>query len=45
MWIAVTNGPEGPFGLVAEDIRDRMYRGSPTKLGIEMDADERKIGF
>ena len=27
MWIVVTKGPEGPFGLVAEDIGDRMYRG------------------
>ncbi|WP_420545887.1 hypothetical protein [Nitrosopumilus sp.] len=27
MWIVVTRGPEGPFGLVAEDIGDRMYRG------------------
>ena len=27
MWIVVTNGPQGPFGLVAEDIGDRMYSG------------------
>jgi len=37
MWIVVTNGPEGPFGLVAEDIGDRMYRGffsiSPIVIG------------
>jgi len=37
MWIVVTRGPEGPFGLVAEDIGDRMYRGffsiSPVVLG------------
>jgi len=37
MWIVVTNGPEGPFGLVAEDIGDRMYRGffsiSPVVIG------------
>lgn len=37
MWIVVTNGPEGPFGLVAEDIGDRLYRGffsiSPIVIG------------
>ena len=37
MWIVVTNGPQGPFGLVAEDIGDRMYRGffsiSPVVIG------------
>ena len=37
MWIVVTNGPEGPFGLVAEDIGDRIYRGffsiSPVVIG------------
>ena len=37
MWIVVTRGPEGPFGLVAEDIGDRMYRGffsiSPLVIG------------
>jgi len=37
MWIVVTRGPEGPFGLVAEDIGDRMYRGffsiSPIVIG------------
>jgi len=37
MWIVVTNGPEGPFGLVAEDIGDKMYRGffsiSPKVIG------------
>jgi len=37
MWIVVTNRPEGPFGLVAEDIGDRMYRGffsiSPIVIG------------
>ena len=37
MWIVVTRGPEGPFGLVAEDIGDRMYRGffsySPMVIG------------
>ena len=37
MWIVVTRGPEGPFGLVAEDIGDRMYRGffsiSPVVIG------------
>ena len=37
MWIVVTNGPEGPFGLIAEDIGDRMYRGffsiSPKVIG------------
>ena len=37
MWIVVTNGPEGPFGLIAEDIGDRMYRGffsiSPIVIG------------
>ena len=37
MWIVVTNGPDGPFGLVAEDIGDRMYRGffsiSPIVIG------------
>jgi hypothetical protein len=37
MWIVVTTGPEGPFGLVAEDIGDRMYRGffsiSPVVIG------------
>ena len=37
MWIVVTRGSEGPFGLVAEDIGDRMYRGffsiSPVVMG------------
>ena len=37
MWIVITNGPQGPFGLVAEDIGDRMYRGffsiSPAVIG------------
>ena len=37
MWIVVTRGPEGPFGLVAEDMGDRMYRGffsiSPLVIG------------
>lgn len=37
MWIVVTNGSEGPFGLVAEDIGDRVYRGffsiSPVVIG------------
>lgn len=37
MWIVVTKGPNGPFGLVAEDIGDRMYRGffsiSPMVIG------------
>jgi len=37
MWIVVTRGLEGPFGLVAEDIGDRMYRGffsiSPIVIG------------
>jgi len=37
MWIVVTNGPQGPFGLIAEDIGDRMYRGffsiSPIVIG------------
>ena len=37
MWIVVTNGPGGPFGLVAEDIGDRLYRGffsiSPVVIG------------
>jgi hypothetical protein len=37
MWIVVTRGPEGPFGLVAEDIGGRMYRGffsiSPVVIG------------
>jgi hypothetical protein len=27
MWIVVTRGPDGPFGLVAEDIGDGQYRG------------------
>ena len=27
MWIVVTKGPNGPFGLVAEDIGDHEYRG------------------
>ena len=27
MWIVVTNGKNGPFGLVAEDIGDGLYRG------------------
>ena len=34
MWIVVTKGPKGPFGLVAEDIGEGKYRGffsySPT---------------
>jgi hypothetical protein len=34
MWIVVTKGPKGPFGLVAEDIGEGQYRGffsySPT---------------
>ena len=37
MWIVVTNGQEGPFGLIAEDIGHRMYRGffsiSPVVIG------------
>lgn len=37
MWIVLTRGLEGPFGLVAEDIGDRMYRGffsiSPVVIG------------
>lgn len=37
MWIVVTKGPKGPFGLVAEDIGDGQYRGffsySPTVIG------------
>lgn len=27
MWIVITRGPDGPFGLVAEDIGDGQYRG------------------
>ncbi|MHA7647497.1 hypothetical protein [Nitrosopumilus sp. S4] len=27
MWIVVTRGPDGPFGLVAEDLGDGQYRG------------------
>ena len=34
MWIVVTKGPKGPFGLVAEEIEENKYRGffsySPT---------------
>ena len=34
MWIVITKGPKGPFGLVAEDIGEGKYRGffsySPT---------------
>lgn len=37
MWMVVTRGPEGPFGLVAENIGDRKYRGffsiSPIVIG------------
>ena len=37
MWIVITKGSQGPFGLVAEDIGDRMYRGffsiSPIVIG------------
>jgi len=37
MWIVVTNGQEGPFGLIAEDIGNRRYRGffsiSPIVIG------------
>ena len=27
MWIVVTKGPDGPFGLVAEDLGDGNFRG------------------
>ena len=27
MWIVLTEGENGPFGLVAEDIGDHEYRG------------------
>ena len=27
MWIVVTKGPNGPFGLVAEDIGNDKFRG------------------
>jgi hypothetical protein len=27
MWIVLTKGEKGPFGLVAEDIGDHEYRG------------------
>ena len=27
MWIVATNGKNGPFGLIAEDIGDGLYRG------------------
>ncbi|NNL59156.1 MAG: hypothetical protein HKP31_06825, partial [Nitrosopumilus sp.] len=27
MWIVVTRGPDGPFGLVAENMGDGQYRG------------------
>ena len=27
MWIVVTQGPEGPFGLVAEDLGEDRFRG------------------
>ena len=27
MWIVLTKGENGPFGLVAEDIGDHEYRG------------------
>ena len=37
MWIVLTKGETGPFGLVAENIGDGMFRGffsiSPTVIG------------
>jgi len=27
MWIVVTKGPNGPFGLVAEDLGNDKFRG------------------
>jgi hypothetical protein len=27
MWIVITKGEKGPFGLVAEDVGDDQYRG------------------
>lgn len=37
MWIVLTRGEKGPFGLVAENIGDGMFRGffaiSPTVIG------------
>ncbi|MGH1567395.1 MAG: hypothetical protein ACRBB5_08285 [Nitrosopumilus sp.] len=47
----MTRGSEGPFGLVAEDIGDRMYRGffsiSPIWIGkiIQTISDALKINL
>ncbi len=36
MWIVLTRGPKGPFGLVAENMGDGKYKGffsySPTVI-------------
>ena len=47
MWIVVTKSEKGPFGLVAEDIGDRMYRGffstSPSIIGSVLQTISRSL--
>ncbi len=47
MWIVVTRGPDGPFGLVAEEIGDNEYRGffsySPKVISKVIENIENKL--
>ena len=47
MWIVITKGEKGPFGLVAESIGDGLYRGffsiSPTVIGAALENISRSL--
>lgn len=47
MWIVLTRGPKGPFGLVAEDMGDEQYKGffsySPTVISKVIESINQKL--
>ncbi len=47
IWMVVTQGEKGPFGLVAENIGDGMYRGffssSPAIIGKAINSTEKSL--
>ena len=47
MWIVVTQGPKGPFGLVAENIGNEQYRGffsySPKAISKVIESINQKL--
>ena len=47
IWMVVTKGKKGPFGIVAENIGEGMYRGffsiSPTIIGKSIQSVENSL--